>query len=180
VRPGSLRPATELAVDKPHGVRLRYMAGCRCLLCRAANSRYESERAQARKNGEWNGLVPAEQARQHLLTLSSAGIGRRAVAAASDVGETVLQQVRSGKKKRIRKQTETKILAIDHAAISDHAVVPASKTWRRITQLMDEGYTKGQIAMRLGAKTPALQIGKDKVLAITATKVERFYRSTQV
>lgn len=49
MRPPSLAPAHVLAATKQHGTRIRYMGGCRCLPCRAANSRYECER-QARRN----------------------------------------------------------------------------------------------------------------------------------
>lgn len=70
MRPHDLPSAAALAKDKPHGTRLRYMAGCKCMLCRAANSRYETERAAARKNGDWNGLVSAIHARRHILKLS--------------------------------------------------------------------------------------------------------------
>jgi hypothetical protein len=39
--------------QKAHGTRARYVGGrCRCMLCRAANSRYQSGRAQAQANGE--------------------------------------------------------------------------------------------------------------------------------
>jgi len=40
-----------------------------------ANSRYETERAVARKNGDWNGIVDARAARRHISKLSKAGIG---------------------------------------------------------------------------------------------------------
>ena len=68
----SLRSAADLSATKPHGTRLKYMGGCKCMLCRAANSRYETERAVARKNGDWNGIVDARAARRHILKLSKA------------------------------------------------------------------------------------------------------------
>ena len=43
-----MKPVTELARQRPHGDRLRYMAGCRCPACRGANSAYERLRARAR------------------------------------------------------------------------------------------------------------------------------------
>ena len=58
-----LKPITELAAEKPHGTRLRYIAGRHCFQCRRANSDYERQRKAARLAGDWNGLVPAERAR---------------------------------------------------------------------------------------------------------------------
>ena len=51
------------AVAKPHGTRARYSAGCKCMFCRAANSRYKVARALERKNGNANPIVSAERAR---------------------------------------------------------------------------------------------------------------------
>jgi len=66
MRPHDL-PFTEYFQQLPCGTRAKYMgARCRCMLCRAANSRYETGRLAARKNGDWNGLVPADRARRHL------------------------------------------------------------------------------------------------------------------
>jgi hypothetical protein len=101
-----LRPVAELAADRPHGHRLRYLAGCRCFHCRRANSDYERERAAARAAGDWNGIVDAAPARRHILALSRRGVGRRMVAAASDVGLSVIADIRTGRKMRIRARTE--------------------------------------------------------------------------
>lgn len=106
-----LRPAAELAADKPHGTRLRYIGGCKCFQCRRANSDYERDRKAARLAGDWNGFVPADRARAHLMSLSRSGVGKRAVQAASDVCMTVLQDIRTGKKAQIRARTERRILA---------------------------------------------------------------------
>src|SRR5688572_24739280 len=85
---------------REHGDRLRYMAGCRCTPCRAANSRYETERLRARKNGDWNGCVPAAKARAHLLKLSRRGVGTRAIADASGVARSILRAVARGEKQQ--------------------------------------------------------------------------------
>jgi hypothetical protein len=73
-RPATLAPAAVLAVGKPHGTRIKYLGGCRCLLCRAANSRYECDRARLRRLGLANGIVDAAPARAHLFKLSNVGI----------------------------------------------------------------------------------------------------------
>lgn len=166
-----------LAESKPHGERTKYVAGCRCMLCRAANSRYQTAREAAKKDGGWNGLVAARRARAHLRRLSRRGVGRDAVAAASGVAVSTIDAVRRGTKKQIRKQTEDKLLAVDESVRGDASIVPAGRTWMLIRRLLDEGYTHTDLARRLGskAKVPQLQIQKDFVLARTAVAVERLY-----
>lgn len=172
-------PSRDHFMAMPCGSRAKYMgARCRCMLCRAANSRYETERAAARRHGDDNGLVAAVAARVHLFALSRQGVGRRAVGAACDVGDTTLQQIRSGAKTQIRKNTERRILAVTAAAVSDHALVSAKKTHRRLAVLREEGFTKTELARRLGSKarTPSLQLKSNRVIAINAVKVERLYQ----
>lgn len=172
----------KIAATKPHGVRVRYILGCRCLPCRAANSRYETERAAARKNGDWNGLVSSAAARAHLRKLRRRGVGRRAVADVTGISQTILQGIASGSRVQCRKRTETAILAVDSDARSGASIVPAGRTWTILRRLLNEGYTKTELARRLGskAKTPALQIRTDFVLASTAAKVERLYNRLEL
>jgi hypothetical protein len=172
-----LRPAAELAADKPHGTRLRYVAGCKCFQCRRANSDYERERKAARAAGDWNGLVPAERARTHLASLSRRGVGRRAVAAASDICPTVLQDIRTGRKARIRARTERKILAVTTAMVSDGALVKPGRTFQLIEQLVEEGFTKAELAKRLGYRNGAIQLKRHRMTARNVARVERLHRS---
>jgi hypothetical protein len=175
LRSRGLRPAQDLAADKPHGVRLRYIAGCRCALCRKANSRYENERQQARRAGDWNGIVSADSAREHMLKLSRQGVGRRAIQAVTDIADTILQEVRSGRRTRIRARTARKILAVDKAMASDHALVPAGRTRRRIALLLEEGYTEAFLAKELGYATARLQFPKDQITVRNAERVRALY-----
>lgn len=172
MKPPDLPTAAQLAC----GTRAKYISGCRCLPCRAANSRYECERAAARKAGDWNGLVPAGRARAHLLKLSRRGVGRRAVQAACDVALTILQEVHSGRKTQIRRRTETRILAVTVDALSDGALIPAAHTHALIQRLLEEGFTRAELARRLGYRSPKLQLNTPKVTAKNAARVERFYR----
>jgi hypothetical protein len=160
-----LRSVAELAAAKPHGTRLRYLGGCKCLKCRMANSNYETARARARAAGDWNGNVSAAEARKHILKLSRKGIGRRSIAEASDVAETVIAEIRSGKKQQIRARTARRILAVTPAAIADHALVPAARAWRLINELLEEGFTKAHIARELGYARPALQLNRTTITA---------------
>lgn len=132
--------------------------------------------SECRKLLVWDGLVPAARARQHLQKLSRAGVGRRAVAAASDVSSNILSAIRSGSRRQIRASTEKRILAVDGRARADRSIVPASGAWRRIRQLQDEGFSKAELARRLGLRTEAIQIGKAKITARTAVRIERLYQ----
>lgn len=171
-----LKPITALAADKPHGNRLRYLAGCRCDLCRKANSSYENERQKARAAGDWNGIVPARAARKHLLALSKAGVGRRSVQAATDISDTILAEIRSGKRKQIRARIERLILAVTADYKGEAALVPAAPTWKLIEALLRAGFTKGFIALQLGRKTPALQLNRDWITVKNEAAVARLHR----
>lgn len=172
----SLRAAAELATDKPHGVRLRYMAGCRCDACRKANSSYENERQKARRAGDWNGIVPAAEARAHMLKLRRQGIGRRTVRACTDIADTVLQEVVSGKKTHIRARTARLILQVTKAQAADHALVSAKRSRYLIALLLEEEYTEAFLAERLGYANERLQFNADRITVRNAARIERLYK----
>jgi hypothetical protein len=177
MRPPDMTPLEDLAAKHPHGTRVRYVTGCKCMLCRAANSRYEVERAKARANGDWNGLVPAWMARKHLFSLSVQGIGRDTVAEASGVSITVICEIKAGKKKQIRLRTHKAIMAVDATARAGRTLVKAGPVWVQINRLLREGFTQTELARRLGsrAKVPALQLNGQVVTAENAMRVERLH-----
>lgn len=170
-----LRPATELAATRQHGDRLRYIAGCRCDACRKANSAYECERRRCRKAGDWNGIVSAKKARQHMIKLNRAGVGRRAIGAATDIADTVLSDIRRGAKLRIRARTERLILGVTPTIASDHALVSAAPTHALIAELFEEGYTERFLAHRLGYTNRYLQFG-NLITVRNAYRVERLHK----
>lgn len=171
-----LRPVAELAADKPHGSRIRYMGGCKCTLCKAANSRYETERAAARRRGEWNGLVDAEKVRHHLIALSKKGIGRDTIADLTGIAASTIDLIRRGERKNLRAMNAKRILAIDlDSVVHDAQLIPARETWQRIRYLLKIGFTKATLAKRLGYRSPSLQINRKTVTARNALKVERLY-----
>lgn len=177
MRPADLPPAERFA-GRPHGLRIRYISGCRCAECRRANAQYELSRAKARRNGEWNGLVPAGRARRRLLLLSKACVGRRSIHMFTGIAESILSEVRSGCKKQIRAKTHQLIMACDAGAIADGGRVSGADTARQLAWLIDEGFTKRDLARRLGskAKVPSLQIKPGQVTRRTADRVLRIYR----
>ena len=56
-------------------------------------------------------------------------------------------------------------------------MIDADPTWKQINTLLDEGFTKSELARRLGSKTPAIQFSHFEVTAMTAARVDRFYRA---
>jgi hypothetical protein len=99
------------------------------------------------------------------------------VSAASDVAVTTICLIRSGAKRRIRARSSRRILAVDRNAVAGAGLVDARGTWQKIKQLLEEGFTKGGIAVRLGCKMRALQIRDDFIWARTAMRVDRLYNS---
>lgn len=176
MRPIALKPAAELAAGKPHGVRLKYIAGCRCLPCRAAHARYMRERAALRRAGQSNVLVSADAARMHLLELSKRKVGLDAASAASDVSRTLLSTIRSGVHKKIRKSTESRILNIDEFAVSDGAYLPSFQSRKQVAYLCSEGFTKEELARRVGVSLNVIQMKWPHIRASTAARIDRFYR----
>ncbi len=158
-----------------HGTRAKYVCGCRCENCRTANRVYAHKRAKTKIFHGPNPLVPAETACLHLRRLSGKGVGRRAVERASGVPNSILLEIRMKRKTMIRRTTEDRILKVDLDARAGHALVPADKTWKMINELIEEGFTKAELARRLGYARPALQIRKDRITAETERKVLRFY-----
>ena len=153
----------EVPADRfEHGTRSRYVKGCRCTPCRTANTAYANARFRELKLGRAGrgDLVDATPARLHLVKLSRAGVGRRAAARAAGVAISVVFDVRSGAKEKIRRTTAEKILAITTDAKLGAALVDAKRTLKRLEQLQKLGLSKSAIARRLGSKgkQPALQI----------------------
>lgn len=171
-----LKPASELGADLDHGVRMKYMAGCKCFYSRRANSDYERERKIARAAGDWNGIVSAKRARRHLAKLRRGGVGRRAVRMATDLGDTTLQDIVAGRKENIRARTERSILAVTANAALDGAYISASRTWSQVNQLITEGFTKARISIEIGQGGRALQLGKKQVTARNAAAIDRLWR----
>lgn len=175
--------ATQARIEKlqaacanaPHGRRARYVAGCRCLLCRAANSRYQVELDRRHAAGDTNPLVSAEPARLHLLALSAKNVGYKSAADAAGVSRSGCRGIVSGRRKQCRKSTLEAILAVDAGARSGGALVAAGPTWKLLHELIGRGYTRAWIAQQLGAKKPALQIHKGWITAETEARVRRLY-----
>lgn len=159
-----------------HATRSCYMMGCRCLRCRAANSRYSCMRDAERRAGRTNKLVSTERVRAHLEVLSALGVGYKSVAAASGVSRTCIAMYKSGQRLWIREQAEARILAVDAAARAGNSLVDAGPTWARLDELISRGYSRAQLAKWLGMRHPHLQFNRRRVLWRTAVRVEKLCR----
>lgn len=153
------------------------MAGCRCIQCRAANSRYSCGREAARRQGDKRDLVPSAAAREHLKQLSRKGVGYKLVADEARIAESVIWKIRAGERCQIRKTTETAILTVSaEIARGDASLIASGPAWKLLDELLRDGYTKTQLAKWLGTKTPALQLVKGRPITYRkAEQVKRMY-----
>lgn len=165
----------ESCASLPHGRRARYVAGCRCLLCRAAHSRYNCERERAVAEGRANPLVSAEAARAHLAALSTTGVGYKSAASAANVAKSIVLGIITGRRPNIRKDTERRLLAVDVSCIGDSTLIDARPTWKILNRLLADGYTKRQLAEWMGLKH-SIQFHRDRITARNAARVERLVR----
>jgi|SRR5579862_1107426 len=166
------------ALAKPHGVRARYVAGCRCDLCRAATNAYEKRRNKLRNTFDYNGLVPATTAREYLRRLSRQGIGRHSVSAVTGISDTILYGIITGERPNCRARTERRILAVEPTlARAGHSLVSGRETWHKLDQLIRDGWTKTFLAAQLGKKgnPPALQLRRDRITWQNAVAVEKLW-----
>lgn len=138
--------------------------GCRCTACSAANSAYERERARRIAPA----YVGAARARAHIRDLSNAGIGLKRIAEVSGVSHGALWKLvygapDRGPSKRIRKETEDRILAVRATDQAPGGKIPAGPTWETIDRLLARGWTKKAIAHALGQKGDGLQVSRKLV-----------------
>lgn len=171
---------------RPCGTRAKYVVErCRCTECREAVRLYELKRRRAitRPDEAWVPYVPAGKARRYLKELAEYGIGLKTVAKVSGVPHGTLSKLfygdpkrRMGPSKRIRPETERRLLAVTFEDAAGAAKIPAGPTWRLLDDLIARGFTKSWIATELGAESPALQISRVRVRATTARKVAELHR----
>lgn len=175
MRPATIPPAEVLALRHPHGTRIRYMGGCRCVPCRAANSRYNTECDARVRAGERNDIVSAAKAREHIRRLAQIGVGYKTVARTARIASVIVWGIRTGERRRCRRQTSVRILEIDRWALADGSLVDASLTWKRIGEIRARGWAKARIARALGCKR-SLQIRPTKCKRSTARAIARLHR----
>lgn len=141
------------------------------------------QRAMRRPDESWVPYVPAGKARLHIKELSRLGVGHKQVARAAGIPYGSLWKIvygdparRMRPSRRIRPETERAILSVSLEDAADASRIPAAPTWRLLNDLIARGFTRKWIAAQLGAESPCLQIGRDRVRAATARKVAELHR----
>jgi len=150
----------------PHGTRASYTnCECRCEACTKANREYSRDYWHRVRVGDNPGrLVPADETRQHLRTLSESGIGKRRVHELSGVALSVIDKIRRGERKHVRWSTEQAIMsvAVDEGALG--SLTGKEEAEAIVSRLLGRGWARYKIAGRLGsrAQTPSLQIARSQ------------------
>lgn len=170
-RPKDMPPAERYE----HGTRARYVAGCRCDSCRRANTDYAKKREKAKKKGDFNGNVPADHALNYIEMLADQGVGFKTIAKKAGVPHSTIAKIKSGERLIIRRSTETKIFSVTADAIAPSTNISVADTWKKINHLVELGFTKSELAYRLGRKTPNLQIQKNQITNKKAQEIDALY-----
>lgn len=122
--------------------------------------------------------MSAAKARRHIEKLSKAGVGRRTIQDISGVGDTTLQEVKSGKKTRIRARTEKAILEVTAEATTCARLVDPGDLLQRLDALrLAHGWTRRELARRFGFKSNVCQFNPLRMTAENVHRVERFIRA---
>jgi transcriptional regulator with XRE-family HTH domain len=153
------KPCLHPVADHQHGTRACYtLDKCRCAPCSQACTEYERDRTRQHAYGRWNNLVDAEPARQHVLVLMEAGMGRRQIALHAGITSNVIVKLIWGKRQpdgslrlstRLRKENADRLLAIRYNP-ADGALVPAIGAVRRLQALVALGWSQRKLSAELG------------------------------
>lgn len=153
-----------------HGDRRTYRRGCRCLPCRAANAAYERCRRAGDLLPDPAEMVDAVFAEMHLTALRGQGVGYRQAARLAGLCDRLVSDIRSGRRTRIRADTQTRILGV-RPVLAHGQSITGWRSWRLIDSLKREEFTQGAIAQMLGNRHPSLQLGKKRMRVRSALRV---------
>lgn len=181
------KPCLHKEAEHVHGTHACYVLdACRCRPCSKANRVYESNRVRQHAYGRWDNYVSATAARARVLHLMSQGMGLKRIVAVSDISQGVLWKLVYGKtkadgtrtpSKRIRKDTEARILAVT-LDLADGAKADGTGTTRRLQALVALGWSQSKLGQRLGVDPTnmgPLAHGERGVLVATAKAVRDLY-----
>ena len=170
---------------RAHGTHAKYaLDHCRCDPCRLAQREYNRRRYRAisRPDEIWQPYIDADPIREHVRWLATCGIGLKTLAKLAGVSHGTLSKLMYGDptrhmapSKRVRPATAHKITAVMPNMAAGAQRVPAAPTWRLLNELIAIGWSRAELARRLGHQGPGLQIRHDRILASTARQVEQLH-----
>ena len=154
--------------EKPS--RGRYVMGCRCDACRAANRAYERT---TRLHGFESSFVDAEPVRRHVAELLARGYTKREICRVAGVSRTTMANItqkhhRTGKPvERVNAEAARRIMAVDGMRrLKASQLVPANHIRRRLEELTDAGVSVAAISRKTG-------IGRQTLDAVLHRRTDR-------
>lgn len=161
--------------------------GCKRPECVARCQAYHRNRHRKMGYGTWQPLVDAEPARRHINQLRDLGHSIPGIEKAAQVSPATLSRIiYDGTNKRVRRlrpEVAARILVIPLVAppVKAHTIVDATGTRRRVQALVAMGWPLNALGPQLGIHPRRLSdlIRSDRVLASTAQRIARAYRTVQ-
>lgn len=141
----------------PHGTRARYIAGCHCASCRAANTAYGRSYKQARARNGCR-LVSTEPVRIHILALHADGVEYVAIARAAGCHIAVLTAIVSCGQQRMFPEVAARIMAVGSGAAAHNSRRPVSDAAEIVALLEARHVTRADMARVMRWRRGALQL----------------------
>lgn len=163
---------------KKHGTHSSYSHGCRCTECIEGHRIYERNAARRRRRIRYgieeptSRKVDASEAREHIIFLTSKGIGLGSIASQIGTNRATVQYIKRGEYQNITKKLAGKILAVPAIPRNPSAYIDATPIHEMVRQLQERGITKTQIGRASGVPDGRLVV-KRKMRVWRYQEVER-------
>ncbi|WP_333745525.1 hypothetical protein [Streptomyces sp. IBSBF 2950] len=171
---------------REHGYAKYKAEGCKCPVCRAANTAYAVNRERQIILRRWQPYVDAEPVRTHVRRLMEAGMQRRRLATAARMSPGVLERLLYGRpsqgrapSRRMRAHHARALLVLraDPSAPPSRIPVDATGPLRRLRALGAMGFPDAILARELDMHPMNLHtvLGQATVTVGTAQRVAALY-----
>ena len=140
------------------GQRTHYVKGCRCDTCRQANREYNRNRERHLRRVAYGIEAPiviyvdATEAREHLLWLSSVGVGRRTVHEHAGVSISQIAKIAQGKTRKVHPETADRILAIGAHKRPGAALIDPTRARNQVADIKRKGWSNRAINLRINGR----------------------------
>lgn len=152
------KPCLHKVAKHVHGTRAcAVLDMCKCPPCSAANAATERHRQRQIAYGRWQPYVDAGPAREHVASLTAAGMGLKRIAEVSGVAHGCLSKLMYGERgmapsKRVRWETAVRLMVVrvDLGVLAGGARIDVTGTHRRVQALVAAGWSQSKISARIG------------------------------